>query len=176
MVGSSDRKAFEVFDVRGFSILSGSMVGSSKKQSNLCQHLLMFQYPQRIDGGFKSHLETDRPRGLRVSVSSADRWWVQDRWPLLRAHHGVSFSILSGSMVGSSWPETQDKLADLLFQYPQRIDGGFKLARNDCRPTPAEVSVSSADRWWVQVISDQFSVSSHQSFSILSGSMVGSSQ
>ncbi len=104
------------------------MVGSSPKFDALSVAFGEFQYPQRIDGGFKRHLIQPVRNAHHVSVSSADRWWVQacDKWR--EVEDNLCFSILSGSMVGSSqgWEWLKAKTAE--FQYPQRIDGGFKIA------------------------------------------------
>ncbi len=62
----------------------------------------MFQYPQRIDGGFKL------PEVIAARTFN------------------LRFSILSGSMVGSSGCLLPGASFAGEFQYPQRIDGGFK--------------------------------------------------
>ncbi len=110
----------------------------------------MFQYPQRIDGGFKVGRVASLRRTLRVSVSSADRWWVQAGAAMRTLAQLTSFSILSGSMVGSRRKSARTRWVLIWFQYPQRIDGGFKSLCIALVVCSKEVSVSSADRWWVQ--------------------------
>ncbi len=209
--------------IASFSILSGSMVGSSSrsrsgrlaggrvsvssadrwwvqafKYGEIGKPTIKFQYPQRIDGGFKARMSRALLFGAAVSVSSADRWWVQADRRRHRKQEEEGFSILSGSMVGSSsgrregvrdagdvsvssadrwW--VQDALRNLpqtatdTFQYPQRIDGGFKIRLSVSHPLtivfqyPQRIDggfkFARAPKWRPS-----------PSFSILSGSMVGS--
>ncbi len=90
-----------------------------------------------------------------VSVSSADRVWV---WPLNRgASHrrGVCFSILGGSSVGVANEMRHLQTRRNRFQYPRRIECGCGRRHLDMMNETHKVSVSSADRVWVWLITGE---------------------
>ena len=157
----------------GFSILIGSSGGSRTMASRLCLRPSCFSILIGSSGGSRLLAEIAKSASLR-------------------------FSILIGSSGGSSQLVARIVAVQIMFQYPHRIVGGFKLSSCFAWPGMIIVSVSSSDRRGVQGcsprwvrLSDQVSVSSsdrrgvqgrkfvrrrrfRSSFSILIGSSGGS--
>ena len=173
--GSSKLKAPNDCMSRRFSILIGSSGGSSllevvREIEELCFSILIGS-----SGGSRMWNSAWRHRHICVSVSSSDRRGVQVH-PVNRYLELLQcFSILIGSSGGSSTSTTEWTRADLMFQYPHRIVGGFKLDVHVAVSLRPAVSVSSSDRRGVQVRPACANIAAGPSFSILIGSSGGSS-
>ena len=132
--------------IKAFSILSGSSATAALISPPPLPHLLVFQYPQRIecDCGFDEY--TFFPQILHLSVSSADR--VRLRLGAAMRQNAVlyAFSILSGSSATAADNLAHRSRCATSFQYPQRIecDCGHNCERTICHFF--HLSVSSADR------------------------------
>ncbi len=133
-----------------FSILYGSMVGATYAGMRIQSIRDDFQYPLRIDGRCNRQQTTRPSPQSPLSVSSTDRWSVQQHPPDRAVQQPLTFSILYGSMVGATRVRGCAARGYIDFQYPLRIDGRCNHPQSSPSPRTRSLSVSSTDRWSVQ--------------------------